>query len=90
MSPAKVIRLNVSSGYSPSSASFIVSFAFSIGKPDIDPDVSSTKTISFGVRSSRAILSGGCRISVKKPPRSLAVREDRVLDLARPPRRTEG
>ena len=49
MSPAKVIRLNVSCGLRPSSASFIASLAFSMGKPDIEPEVSSTKTSSFGV-----------------------------------------
>ena len=37
MSPANVMRLKVSRGFSPASASFIVSFAFSIGNPDIEP-----------------------------------------------------
>ena len=47
----------------------MVSFAFSIGKPDMDPEVSSTNTSSFGVMSSTFVFSGGCRIRVKKPPR---------------------
>ena len=71
VSPAKVIRLNVSRGFIASRANFMVSFAFSIGKPDMDPEVSSTKTSSFGVMSSTFVFSGGCRIRVKKPPRFL-------------------
>mgnify|MGYP003694099243 CR=1 FL=1 len=46
----------------------MVSLAFSIGKPDIDPEVSSTNTSSFGVTSSAVTRSGGCKIKLKKPP----------------------
>ena len=41
-----------------SSESRIASFAFSIGKPAIEPLVSSTKTISFGVISSSTKFVG--------------------------------
>ncbi len=35
----------------------------------MDPEVSSTKTSSFGVMSDSGTRAGGCRISVKWPPR---------------------
>ena len=37
----------------------MVSLAFSMGKPSIDPDVSSTKTNSFGVTSCAGAWLGG-------------------------------
>ena len=68
VSPENVIRLKVSRGFSPSSASCMVSLAFSMGKPDMEPEVSSTKTSSLGVASAGATRSGGCSSRVKNPP----------------------
>ncbi len=51
VSPANEMTLNVSFGLSPSSDRRTASFAFSIGNPSIEPEVSITKTISFGVMS---------------------------------------
>ncbi len=81
VSPEKVIRLNVSSGYRLSSASFIVSFAFSIGNPCIEPEVSSTKTSSFGVTSAAVTRSGGCKHKSEKAALGPAMRHNRVGDL---------
>jgi hypothetical protein len=54
VSPENVIRLKRSRGCKPSIAAIIASFALSNGKPCMEPDVSITNTISFGVISSRA------------------------------------
>ncbi len=59
VSPENVIRLKVSRGLSDARASRIVAFAFSIGAPDIDPEVSSTKTNSLGATSGMEMWSGG-------------------------------
>jgi hypothetical protein len=46
----------------------MVSFAFSMGKPDMEPEVSSTKTSSLGATSA-GYAFGGWSSRVKKPPR---------------------
>lgn len=68
VSPENVIRLNVSCGRRAPIALVMTSLAFSIGKPLMEPDVSSTKTSSRGTACASGTRAGGCRISVKKLP----------------------
>ena len=77
----EVIRLNVSRGCRPSSASCIASLAFSMGKPDMEPEVSSTKTSSLGAMSRL-----GTRVGRLQDQREEAAALDAVMASARRPR----
>ena len=57
----------VSVGSSRSRALATASFACSSGRPSIDPEQSTTNTISIGRRATAAVSSGGISISVKNP-----------------------
>ena len=66
--PAKVMRLKVSFCRMESIALVITSLAFSMGNPRMEPEVSSTKTISRGRTSSAGVLFGGESTIVRYPP----------------------
>ena len=70
VSPAKVIRLKRSAGRRFSIARRIMAFEVSMGKPLIEPLVSSTNTNSRGTNWSCFTRAGGCSTSVKNFPRS--------------------
>lgn len=59
---------NESPGFSAFSECRTSRFACSIGLPLIEPEQSSTNTISFGVTSAGAGRAAGTIISVRKPP----------------------
>ena len=76
--PAKVMMLKVSFGRMRAIALRASSFDFSMGKPFIDPDTSSTNTSSRGRISAGATRAGGSSMSAKKPPFASASRESEV------------
>ena len=62
-----VMTLNVSCGRIVSIALVMTALAFSIGKPFIEPELSSTKTSSRGTTRCSSTRAGGCTTSVGVP-----------------------
>ena len=56
---------NESPGFSPAMSRRIACLAFAIGSPDIEPEVSTTKIISFAVTSLARVRGWGARKSMQ-------------------------
>ena len=65
VAPAKVMKLKVSFGRIAAIAFRASAFDFSMGKPFIEPEVSSTNTSSRGRISAGATRAGGSSMSAK-------------------------